>query len=51
MPQALAAARNQKCKVYEGKVITCEPTAAANELYRAIGATCPVEIPLACSKK
>ena len=46
MPQALAAARNQKCKVYDSKVITCEPTSAANELYRAIGATCPVEIPL-----
>lgn len=50
MPQALAAARNQKCKVYDTKVITCEPTAAANELYRAIGATCPVEIPLARGK-
>ena len=51
MPQALAAARNQKCKVYDTKVLTCEPTSAANELYRAIGATCPVEIPLACGKK
>ena len=51
MPQALAAARNQKCKVYDSKVITCEPTSAANELYRAIGATCPAEIPLPCGKK
>ena len=51
MPQALAAARNQKCKVYGSKVITCEPTSAANELYRAIGAVCPVEIPLPCGKK
>ena len=50
MPQALAAARNQKCKVYDDRVITCEPTAAANELYRAVGAACPVEIPLACGK-
>lgn len=50
MPQALAAARNQKCKVYDDRVITCEPTSAVNELYRAIGATCPVEIPLACGK-
>lgn len=50
MPQALAAARNQKCKVYDSKVITCEPTAAANDLYRAIGAKCPVEIPLPCGK-
>ena len=51
MPQALAAARNQKCKVYGSKVITCEPTSAANELYRAVGAACPVEIPLPCGKK
>ena len=51
MPQALAAARNQKCKVYSSKVITCEPTSSANELYRAIGAVCPVEIPLPCGKK
>ena len=43
--------RNQKCKVYDSKVITCEPTSAANELYRAIGATCLVEIPLPCGKK
>lgn len=51
MPQALAAARNQKCKVYGSKVITCELTSSANELYRAIGAVCPVEIPLPCGKK
>ena len=51
MPQALAAARNQKCEVYGSKVITCEPTSSANELYRAIGAVCPVEIPLPCGKK
>lgn len=51
MPQALAAARNQKCKVYGSKVITCEPTSSANELYRAIGAVCPVEIPLPWGKK
>ena len=50
MPQALAAARNQKCKVYDDKVITCEPTSAANELYRAIGAKCPVEVPFVCGK-
>ena len=50
MPQALAAARNQKCKVYDDKVITCEPTSAANELYRAIGAKCPAEVPFVCGK-
>ena len=51
MPQALAAARNQRCKACDDKVITCEPTSTANELYKAIGATCPVEIPLPCGKK
>ena len=50
MPQALAAARNQKCKVYDDKAVTCEPTSAANELYRAIGAKCPVEVPFVCGK-
>ena len=42
MPQALAAARNQKCEACDDKAVTCEPTSAANELYRAIGAKCPV---------
>ena len=51
MPQALAAARNQKREACGSKVITCEPTSSANELYRAIGAVCPVEIPLPCGKK
>ena len=51
MPQALAAARNQKCEVYGSKVITCEPTSSANEPCGAIGAVCPVEIPLPCGKK
>ena len=51
MPQARAAARNQRCKACDDKVITCEPTSTANELYKAIGATCPVEIPLPCGKK
>ena len=51
MPQALAAARNQKREACGPKAVTCEPTSSANELYRAIGAVCPVEIPLPCGKK
>ena len=51
MPQALAAARNQKREACGSKAVTCEPTSSANELYRAIGAKCPVEIPLPCGKK
>ena len=50
MPQALAAARNQKCKACDDKAVTCEPTSAANELHRAIGAKCPVEVPFVCGK-
>ena len=50
MPQALAAARNQKCKVYGSKVLTCEPTAKANELYKALDLKCPVELPVVCGK-
>ena len=50
MPQALAAARNQKCKACDDKAVTCEPTSAANELHRAIGAKCPAEGPFACGK-
>ena len=50
MPQALAAARNQRRKACDDKAVTCEPTSAANELYRAIGAKCPVEVPFVCGK-
>ena len=50
MPQALAAARNQRRKACDDKAVTCEPTSAANELHRAIGAKCPVEVPFVCGK-
>ena len=50
MPQALAAARNQRRKACDDKAVTCEPTSAASELYRAIGAKCPVEVPFVCGK-
>ena len=50
MPQALAAARNQRREACDDKTVTCEPTSAANELHRAIGAKCPVEVPFACGK-
>ena len=51
MPQALAAARNQKREACGSKAVTCEPTSPANEPCGAIGAVCPVEIPLPCGKK
>ena len=50
MPQALAAARNQRREACDDKAVTCEPTSAANELHRAIGAKCPVEVPFVCGK-
>ena len=51
MPQALAAARNQKREACGSKAVTCEPTSPANEPCGAIGAVCPVEIPLPRGKK
>ena len=50
MSKALATAHNQKCKVCDAKVTTCKPTSAANELYQAIDANCPVEIPIVRGK-
>ena len=50
MPQALAAARNQRREACDDKAATCEPTSVASELHRAIGAKCPAEGPFACGK-
>ena len=36
--------RNQKCKIYEDKVITCEAFKKANDCYKAFGLKCPVTI-------
>jgi len=37
--------RNQKCKVYDSKVITQEAFKKANDCYSFFGLKCPVEIP------
>lgn len=50
MPQALAAARNQRREACDDKAATCEPTSVANELHRMIGAKSPVEVPFASGK-
>ena len=47
MPQALAAARNQRREACDDKAATCKPTSVTNELHRTIGAKCPVEVPFA----
>jgi len=38
--------RNQKCKVYEDKIITQEAFKKANDCYTAFGMKCPVAIPI-----
>ena len=38
--------RNQKCKVYDDKVITSETFKKANDCYKLLGIKCPEEIPL-----
>ena len=50
MPQALAAARNQRREACDDKAATCKPTSVANELHRTIGAKSPVEVPFASGK-
>jgi transposase len=37
--------RNQKCKVYDDKVITQEAFKKANDCYKLFGVKCPVSIP------
>jgi hypothetical protein len=38
--------RNQKCKIYEDKIITQEAFKKANDCYIAFGMKCPVAIPI-----
>lgn len=43
----LACLRNQKCTVYEGRIIvTDEPQKEANDTYKAFGMKCPDSIPI-----
>ena len=37
---------NQKCKVFENKVMTMEPVKKANDCYKLLGINCPLEIPV-----
>lgn len=43
---ALLNLRNQKCRVYDDQVITCEPAKKANDCYKLFRITCPTTIPL-----
>ena len=42
----LACLRNQKCTVYENRVVTDEPQREANDTYKAFGMKCPDAIPI-----
>lgn len=42
----LACLRNQKCTIYEGRIVTDEPQKEANDTYKAFGMKCPDSIPI-----
>lgn len=42
----LACLRNQKCTIYENRIVTDEPRREANDTYKAFGIKCPDEIPI-----
>lgn len=42
----LACLRNQKCTIYENRVVTDEPQREANDTYKAFGIKCPDAIPI-----
>ena len=42
----LACLRNQKCTIYQNRIITDEPQKDANDTYKAFGMNCPASIPL-----
>lgn len=42
----MACLRNQKCTIYEKRIVTDEPQKEANDSYKVLGITCPAEIPL-----
>ena len=42
----LACLRNQKCTIYDHRIVTDEPQKEANETYKAFGIKCPDAIPI-----
>ena len=42
----LACLRNQKCTIYENRIVTDEPQREANDTYRAFKLICPDSIPI-----
>ena len=42
----MACLRNQKCTIYQNRIVTDEPQKEANDSYKALGIKCPEEIPV-----
>ena len=42
----MACLRNQKCTIYQNRIVTDEPQKEANDSYKALGITCPADIPI-----
>lgn len=42
----LACLRNQKCTIYEDRIVTDSPQKEANDTYKAFGMNCPDSIPV-----
>lgn len=42
----LACLRNQKCTIYENRIVTDTPQKEANDTYKAFNMTCPCAIPI-----
>ena len=42
----LACLRNQKCTIYENRIVTDEAQKEANDTYKAFGMKCPASIPI-----
>lgn len=42
----LACLRNQKCTIYEKRIVTDEPQKEANDTYKAFDMVCPDELPV-----
>ena len=42
----IACLRNQKCTIYQNRIVTDEPQKEANDSYKALGIACPEEIPI-----
>lgn len=42
----LACLRNQKCTIYNSRIVTDPPQKEANDTYKAFGMKCPEEIPI-----